>query len=633
MKRSKILKNIDLKQLLIYGAGILLVIALFSLVLFLPKCAKTESKEPDKVTEKTEETTTKPSKKEDTTQDTTESEKEQEETEPAEDTTFDEGEDTTAKQESADTEKLPDNYVPEKDKDNYVEPPASVDKEEIDDPLKAVPAEYKNSYYLDFRGKGSSVYLKGKIAFVFIFINDENYKWEDSEIASGKYSIDKACNNLIKNSGYYKADLNIVKEYFEASVSTKVGTDNHYVWSREAANELGYSTLAQMMSEIQTKHSADGTAVLFCYNKTGRSAAFVTSSSWYQEYALIYKDLSSIDHESLHLFGAKDFYYPDSAEQIAKECFGHSVMLNGGGDVDSLNAFLVGWTEKLSDRALMFLEKTSSYTKEDMDNAKNEDAYTGYVENRKIDGIYGEYTGYLVMGIPEGKGKMVYSSGSVYDGDWVGGRYDGYGEYTSSDDYYIGYWKDGMRHGTGTRTDFYGSTYVGSWENGLEHGKGKKTYSNGDVTEGEWEKGRPTGVCTYTYADGGVYEGELLGKQRHGSGTMHYSNGEEYIGMWQYDKRNGEGIMKFANGDVFSGNWSFDAISGIGELKYANGDVYTGGCSNGKKHGKGVMQYANGDKYDGEWYNDERHLDGTLTYADGRVEKYRYMYGTLIKKY
>ena len=45
---------------------------------------------------------------------------------------------------------------------------------------------------------------------------------------------------------------------------------------------------------------------------------------------------------------------------------------------------------------------------------------------------------------------------------------------------YAGEFKNGKRHGKGTKTYSDGMKYVGKQKDGFEHGKGSRTYSDGD---------------------------------------------------------------------------------------------------------------------------------------------------------
>ena len=44
-------------------------------------------------------------------------------------------------------------------------------------------------------------------------------------------------------------------------------------------------------------------------------------------------------------------------------------------------------------------------------------------------------------------------------------------------------------HGYGKVTFSNGDVYVGNWEDGVKHGYGKYTWADGDTYEGNWYKG------------------------------------------------------------------------------------------------------------------------------------------------
>lgn len=50
----------------------------------------------------------------------------------------------------------------------------------------------------------------------------------------------------------------------------------------------------------------------------------------------------------------------------------------------------------------------------------------------------------------EGRGLMIFSDGSLYEGDWQKDKQDGFGRHIHLDgDVYEGQWKDNMAHGLG----------------------------------------------------------------------------------------------------------------------------------------------------------------------------------------
>ena len=108
---------------------------------------------------------------------------------------------------------------------------------------------------------------------------------------------------------------------------------------------------------------------------------------------------------------------------------------------DPLTAYLIGWTDELSDDAMNFLQDTKDTTKEEVKKAVEEEVFTGTTTFRW--GEKATYTGEVESGIPHGKGELIWDSGEKYIGDFCNGKIEGYGTYISSDGTeYSGHWVD-----------------------------------------------------------------------------------------------------------------------------------------------------------------------------------------------
>ncbi len=220
-----------------------------------------------------------------------------------------------------------------------------------------------------------------------------------------------------------------------------------------------------------------------------------------------------------------------------------------------------------------------------------------------------------------GKGKMVWTDGSSYEGDWLYGTMHGEGayKYSNGGSYYgkwkLGvkhgygefYWKDGTKYrgdwfgdsytGSGALTYTYGETKIGDWVNGnlygskqnptvcrsgnCINGNGVVVLQSGDSYEGGFIDGNFSGRGVYKYAAGGSYEGELLKGAFHGKGKITFSNGDTYEGDFQFGVRHGYGVYKFSSAEIYEGNWFGSKRSGIGKYTYSNGVVLDGFFING----------------------------------------------------
>lgn len=176
--------------------------------------------------------------------------------------------------------------------------------------------------------------------------------------------------------------------------------------------------------------------------------------------------------------------------------------------------------------------------------------------------------------IPHGRGKYVWSDGTVYEGDWVEGKMTGKGKILwPSQATYEGDFSGGYLHGFGTLSGSDGSVYRGSWKMNSQHGIGRKQYSNADVYDGCWREGI-----------------------REGSGRYAWSNGNVYIGNWKGGFMCGRGVMKWINGDLFDGFWSNGLTHGSGFYRHSDGSYYFGTWTKGLKDGPGTF-YPTGNKH------------------------------------
>ncbi|KAL8495720.1 hypothetical protein ACS0TY_019732 [Phlomoides rotata] len=120
---------------------------------------------------------------------------------------------------------------------------------------------------------------------------------------------------------------------------------------------------------------------------------------------------------------------------------------------------------------------------------------------------------------------QAYSNGDVYEGEFHKGKCSGSGVYY----YYMsgryeGDWIDGKYDGYGVETWARGSRYRGQYRQGLRHGFGVYRFYTGDVYAGEWSSGQSHGCGVHTCEDGSRYVGEFKWGVKHGLGHYHFRN-------------------------------------------------------------------------------------------------------------
>ena len=192
----------------------------------------------------------------------------------------------------------------------------------------------------------------------------------------------------------------------------------------------------------------------------------------------------------------------------------------------------------------------SVYEGEFVDNKKNGEGIwtksdgTAVTENwiygKKVETLTledGTYTGGVTDGKPDGQGKMEYTNGQVYEGEWKNGVRSGQGRCTWPDGgYYDGEWANDKWNGQGT--NYIGgskdvSFYVGGFVDGERDGHGIYTWPSGDSVETEWVNGVKNGKGTYTWSGGTVATGEYVDDEWDGEWTITYADGT--VETRQYD--------------------------------------------------------------------------------------------------
>ncbi|GFY85339.1 histone H3 K4-specific methyltransferase SET7/9 family protein [Actinidia rufa] len=166
------------------------------------------------------------------------------------------------------------------------------------------------------------------------------------------------------------------------------------------------------------------------------------------------------------------------------------------------------------------------------------------------------YEGEFHNGRCNGSGVYHYFVNGRYEGDWVDGKYDGYGiEGWARGSRYRGQYRQGLRHGYGVYRFYTGDSYAGKWCNGQSHGVGVQTCSDGSCYVGEFKCGVKHGLGCYHFRNGDRYAGEYFGDLIHGFGVYHFANGHCYEGAWHEGRKQGYGSYTFRNRETRCGEW------------------------------------------------------------------------------
>jgi len=232
--------------------------------------------------------------------------------------------------------------------------------------------------------------------------------------------------------------------------------------------------------------------------------------------------------------------------------------------------------------------------------------------------------------IKDGVGTFA-SSASRYEGEWKKDERHGWGKIAwTTGGYYIGQWFANAKQGFGFQSygggKWEGDTYSGYWRNSSREGKGTYLWNNGDRYEGYWKAGKKEGKGVFFFSSSGNrYDGLYKNDKRNGEGTFHWSNGDIYCGMWVNGVKQGMGTYRWETGQVYIGEWKKNERYGRGTMVWPNGANYEGSWQNNKFHGKGTFSWPDGDQFEGNWDNNRRQGHGIFRNAKKQVIEQNWM--------
>ncbi len=420
---------------------------------------------------------------------------------------------------------------------------------------------HAKNVYADGKNSGACKTLLGNVCVTVVFANDPSGSWTSNAIAAEKKELESAARKLESEAKRYGKTVKITFRYVTGTGTQVPEMNDKETFVKTALKSAGLPEKNTLNPTLKKQYGCDEAPVVFCLNHQGRSFANWGTNA---EIAVLFQDeYNPFMHELLHLFGADDFYYPADTKKLAEQLLAGSVMINSSDlYVDPLTAYLVGWMDKPTGNAETFLAKTDHITNEMMKAEYEKNSYTGYVTN--YDDGYGYYTGNLVSGVRQGKGKITWYDGSTYDGEWNNGQKHGYGKSVwANGDTYVGEWKNHLMHGQGTYVWTNGNTYTGQWENNKKSGQGKFTWkSSGFVYDGNWINDVRQGKGTMFF-DNGKYVGDWKDGERTGYGVYYWNDGSRHEGQWLNGNRHGSGVYYNADGSVRQkGTWKDDKFAG-----------------------------------------------------------------------
>ena len=236
---------------------------------------------------------------------------------------------------------------------------------------KDIQRIYRRHILLANRNEGGVKRLAGDVVVVVFFVNDAESKWTEFDKLRYKTNQEEAFRFIVSSAKKRGVRLKMRIAYGETTVNLECEPNNYSDWSKKVIQNHKFGNVLQYQNGYKKHFGCDEAPVFFVFNKKFRSCAVSVDSDTRgcDELSMISSSdrPSVIAHELLHQFGANDFYYIDEIKSFMKERRYHSIM---GPDqdmyIDSLTAYLIGWTDEISSTAVEILEKTKHISKADM---------------------------------------------------------------------------------------------------------------------------------------------------------------------------------------------------------------------------------------------------------------------------
>lgn len=454
--------------------------------------------------------------------------------------------------------------------------------------------------------------LVGDTVISIVRVDVPSAVWDEGSKDRLTRRVDAAAAWLEAQAAAYGASLAVEVRYYTAAADAEPAIDgDSNLWAEQV---LGSDAALPRFWAEEGQEPAG--PVLFCLNTIGRDFSLGNRGEDVAEYAVFYcaDTIDSLEHELMHLYGASDYYVYEKLEAAARQLCPDSVMLNSDGEkkaVDSLTAYVIGWTDTLDDAAQTMLSATAALTDGERGTALATNVRNGFLTEETPEWVY---SGLYRSGTFHGWGTLQWSNGDCYEGQWQWGIRDGIGTMKwAGGDVYTGTYQNGIRSGTGKLIHADGVTDIGGFTEGKLQGLGVRIYTDGSKYAGRFVNGSPDGAGVSVYADGSIYAGEFTAGQYHGTGTMACGAENLYVGGFDDGKHSGAGTLINEQGDLYAGAFFDGQYHGFGVVVYADGSVYVGQFSNNLYHGKGTLFFPGGDLYCGDWA--QGIAEGQMTYV------------------
>ena len=237
-----------------------------------------------------------------------------------------------------------------------------------------------------YKDNGACRVLKGRVLLYIAMLDEPQSLW-NREAADDLRQAAKICAEALESGAAEDGvDLRILYDLHDLKASFPVDRNCFgRLFSLQAAAD-GCRDEFELQALLQEKYGADQIVFVNALNKEGISCARPLDNNslrgdYFGESLLLFFNSPrscyslgyTLLHETLHLFGAADFYLPAQVKEVAEDLLKYSVMLHSGDmKIDELTRYLIGWQPQPSPKARLMLERTKDVTRESINRARTE---------------------------------------------------------------------------------------------------------------------------------------------------------------------------------------------------------------------------------------------------------------------
>ncbi len=244
-------------------------------------------------------------------------------------------------------------------------PSLDVPTEETTTTKKKIPKstskkhQENTEFYLRVKNKGDCKALTGKILLNFILVSDGDCIYTPEAVETFKKTNEESIEFMKMDAAKYGVSLEVICNYVPCTMTVQIPRDDMQSWISTLAAEAGFADRSRISPSLEESFGVDSAPTFFCFNRSERSFCIPSSKESGFEYGVLYGKTEDFRHELYHLYGARDLYTPESINAIAQKYYFDSIMRRGanGTYVDSLSAYLIGWTDQLDETAKAYLKE------------------------------------------------------------------------------------------------------------------------------------------------------------------------------------------------------------------------------------------------------------------------------------